>query len=146
MWDSKLRVYSQGTWSQRTTCRELKREWLTEKNTMLLGNVSLCAKCYLLNPNKWVSEGKILSWTRAFKRNTLELQKSELANACKVTKFTLYLSAWLLSAGGWQMLCSANSQDSRILCTAGTFRLQDKNQDLNTHILTIFDRHRSTGV
>lgn len=37
-----------------------ERGWLTGENEMLLGNVSLCAKCYLLNPNKWVSsEGKV---------------------------------------------------------------------------------------
>ena len=54
-----LRVYSLGASSKLTTCRELKRGRLTEKNKSLLGNVSLCAKCYLLNPNKWMSEGKI---------------------------------------------------------------------------------------
>lgn len=60
-----LRVYSQGTSGKLTTCRELKRGSLTEKNKTLLGNVSLCAKCYLLNPNKWMSEGKICSWMKS---------------------------------------------------------------------------------
>lgn len=58
---SELRVCSEETWTQCTTCRELKRERLTEKNETLVGNVSLCAKCYHLNPNKWVTEGKIRS-------------------------------------------------------------------------------------
>lgn len=43
----------------------IKGVWLTEKNKMLLGNVSLCAKCYLLKPNKWMSEGKICSWMKS---------------------------------------------------------------------------------
>ena len=60
-----LRVYSLGTSSKLATCRELKRGWLTEKNKTLLGNVSLSAKCYLLNPNKHMSEGKICHWMKS---------------------------------------------------------------------------------
>lgn len=60
-----LRVYSLGASSKLTTCRELKRGRLTEKNKSLLGKVSLCAKCYLLNPNKWMSEGKICRWMKS---------------------------------------------------------------------------------
>lgn len=86
MWASRLTVYSQRTWSQRTTCRELKRVIDRKEWNVIRKCVSLC-QVLSPEPNKRMSEGTICCWLKSLSKTHPESQKSEPDNDCRVTSW-----------------------------------------------------------